>query len=76
MLKLFYHIFISILQALAKFQSSHKFTTKTGIEQEDALLNESAAKESSLTLHILELENETKQVSVENSFKREPRTGI
>lgn len=55
---------LSSLQALAKFQSSHKFTTKSGIEQEDALLNESAAKESSLTLHIFELENETKQVSV------------
>lgn len=37
-------------------------TTKTGIEQEDALLNESAAMETSLNLHILELENESKQL--------------
>lgn len=61
-------------QALAKFQSSHKFTTKTGIEQEDALLNESAAKESSLTLHILELENETKQVG--QKMKNPRRTNL
>lgn len=51
-----------LLQALAKFHSTQKVTTKTGIEQEDALLNESAAKETSLNLHIMELENETKQV--------------
>lgn len=37
-------------------------TTKTGIEQEDALLNESAAMETSLNMQILELENETKQL--------------
>lgn len=51
-------------QALAKFQTSQKVTTKTGIEQEDALLNESAAMETSLNLQILELENETKQASL------------
>lgn len=48
-------------EALAKFQTSHKVTTKTGIESEESLLNESAARESSLTLQILELENEVKQ---------------
>jgi protein bicaudal D len=37
-------------------------TTKTGIEQEDALLNESAAMETSLNMQILELENESKQL--------------
>lgn len=37
-------------------------TTISGIESEDALLNESAAMESSLTLHIVELENELKQL--------------
>lgn len=47
---------------MAKFHSSQKATTKTGIEQEDALLNESAAIETSLNLQILELENETKQL--------------
>lgn len=55
-------IIILQFQALAKFQSSHKVTTKTGIEQEDALLNESAAMETSLNLQICELENETKQL--------------
>lgn len=49
-------------EALAKFQSSQKVTTKTGIEQEDALLNETAAMETSLNLQILELENEVKQL--------------
>lgn len=51
-------------QALAKFHNTQKVTHKTGIEQEDALLNESAAKETSLNLHIMELENETKQVNI------------
>jgi protein bicaudal D len=50
------------LQALTKFQTSQKVTTKTGIEQEDALLNESAAMETSLNMQILELESETKQL--------------
>lgn len=49
-------------QALTKFQSSQKITTKTGIDQEDALLNESAAMETSLNLQILDLENEVKQL--------------
>lgn len=49
-------------QALAKFQTSQKVTTKTGIEQEEDLLSESAALETSLNLHILELENENKQM--------------
>lgn len=50
-------------QALAKFETTQKVTTKSGIEQEDALLNESAAKETSLNLHISDLENEIKQVN-------------
>lgn len=49
-------------EALAKFHSSHKATTKTGIEQEESLLNESAAREISLYSQIIELENETKQL--------------
>lgn len=52
-------------EALTKFQSTHKATTETGIEQEESLLSESAALESSLTLHIGELENETKQLRQE-----------
>lgn len=54
---------LNFLQALAKFQTTQKVTTKSGIEQENELLNESAAKETSLNLHIMDLENETKQVS-------------
>jgi protein bicaudal D len=53
---------IFTLQALAKFHSSQKVTAKTGIEQEDELLNESAAMETSLNMQILELENENKQI--------------
>lgn len=49
-------------EALTKFQTSQKVTTKSGIEQEDALLNETAALETSLNLQILELENEAKQL--------------
>lgn len=45
-----------------KLDSTQKVTTQSGIEQENALLNESAAMESSLTLQIMELEGETKQV--------------
>lgn len=46
-----------------KLDSTQKVTTQSGIDQENALLNESAAMESSLTLQILELESETKQVT-------------
>lgn len=49
-------------QALQKFQKTQQVTNKSGIEQEDALLNESAAMETSLNLQILELESETKQL--------------
>lgn len=52
-------------EALAKFQTSHKVTTKTGIEQEESLLSESAARETSLNSQILDLENETKQLRQE-----------
>ncbi|CAK9833861.1 Protein bicaudal D [Anthophora retusa] len=49
-------------EALAKFQTTTKLTTKSGIEQEETLLNESAARETSLQTQIIELENETKQL--------------
>lgn len=52
-------------EALAKFQTTHKVTTKTGIEQEESLLSESAARETSLNSQILELENETRQLRQE-----------
>lgn len=62
-------LFSFIEKALAKFESTQKVTHKSGIEQEDALLNESAAKETSLNLHIMDLENEVKQVNVEATIK-------
>lgn len=49
---------------MTKFQTSHKVTTKSGIEQEESLLYETAALESSLNTTIIELENDTKSVSV------------
>lgn len=52
-------------EALAKFQTTHKVTTKSGIEQEESLLYESAARETSLNSQILDLENETKQLRQE-----------
>ncbi|XP_022224108.2 protein bicaudal D [Drosophila obscura] len=60
-------------EALTKFQSSQKVTNKTGIEQEDALLNESAARETSLNLQIFDLENDTKQLRHELERVRNER---
>lgn len=45
-----------------KYQTTTKVTAKTGVETEDALLNESAAMETSLNMQILELESEVKQL--------------
>lgn len=53
-------------EALAKFQSTHKATTETGIEQEESLLSENAALETSYHNRIVELENENKQLRQEN----------
>ncbi|XP_017025719.1 protein bicaudal D [Drosophila kikkawai] len=60
-------------EALTKFQTSQKVTNKTGIEQEDALLNESAARETSLTMQIFDLENEIKQLRHELERVRNER---
>ncbi|CAL1682073.1 unnamed protein product [Lasius platythorax] len=49
-------------EALAKFQTTTKITAKSGIEQEESLLSESAARETSLQFQIIELEGETKQL--------------
>lgn len=64
---------IFFFQALTKFQTSQKVTNKTGIEQEDALLNESAARETSLNLQIFDLENELKQLRHELERVRNER---
>lgn len=53
---------------MTKFQTSHKVTTKSGIEQEESLLYETAALESSLNTTIIELENDTKSVSVTMNY--------
>lgn len=52
-----------VFQALNKFQTSHKVTTKTGIEQEESLLSETAALETSLNSQILDLENDLNKVN-------------
>ncbi|KAK9497061.1 hypothetical protein O3M35_004442 [Rhynocoris fuscipes] len=52
-------------EALAKFQTTHKVTKESGIEQEESLLNESAAMETSLNSTILDLENDLKQIRQE-----------
>ncbi|XP_017781415.1 PREDICTED: protein bicaudal D [Nicrophorus vespilloides] len=59
------HELIFTQEALAKFQSSHRVTTKTGIETEESLLNESAALETSFNIQIIDLENEIKQLKHE-----------
>lgn len=52
-------------EALTKFQSSHRVSTKTGIETEESLINESAEREISLYSQIIDLENEIKQLKHE-----------
>uniref|UniRef100_A0A6A7FXM7 Protein bicaudal D-like n=3 Tax=Hirondellea gigas TaxID=1518452 RepID=A0A6A7FXM7_9CRUS len=52
-------------EALAKFQNTHRVATATGIETEESLLSESAARETSLNSQIIELELESKQVRIE-----------
>ena len=57
-------IYKNFFQALAKFQTTNKLTTKSGIEQEESLINESAAREISLQTQIIDLENEVRQVVI------------
>jgi len=52
-------------EALAKFHTSHKVTAKSGIETEESLLHESAARETSLNSQIIDLEADTKQLRLE-----------
>lgn len=52
-------------EALAKFQTTHRVTTASGIETEESLLSESAARETSLNSQIIELELEAKQCRAE-----------
>ena len=50
---------------MAKFQSSQQVSTRTGIEHEETLLHESAARETSLNTQIVEFEIENKQIKAE-----------
>ncbi|XP_042874742.1 protein bicaudal D-like [Penaeus japonicus] len=52
-------------EALAKFQTTHRVATASGIETEESLLSESAARETSLNSQIIELELEAKQCRAE-----------
>lgn len=52
-------------QALSSFKQSHNISTKTGIEQEESLISESAARETSLNSVIVELELDQKQLRQE-----------
>jgi len=52
-------------EALAKFQTSHRVVTESGLETEESLLSESARMESSLVGQISELEIENKALRSE-----------
>jgi len=52
-------------EALAKFQSSQQVSTRTGIEHEETLLSESAARETSLNTQIIDTELENKHLKAE-----------
>ena len=54
--------FSLVSQALAKFQTSHEQSTRSGIEQEESMLSESHARETSLNSQILELEMDARSV--------------
>lgn len=60
-------------EALAKFQTTHKVTTESGIEQEESLLSETAARETSLNSTILDLENDQKLLRQELERVQEER---
>lgn len=53
-------------EALSKFQSSQLESTQAGIEHEESMLHESAARESSLNTQVLNMEIDLKNTKVEN----------
>ncbi|XP_054278386.1 protein bicaudal D [Macrosteles quadrilineatus] len=63
-------------EALAKFQTTAKVTTKTGIETEESLLQESCARETSLNSTILDLENDQKLMRQELERLLEERNRV
>lgn len=62
-------------EALTKFQSSQQVSTRTGIEHEETLLSESAARETSLNTQIIEFELENKQTKAELERLKNEKTG-
>jgi len=65
-------ICFDLFKALARFQNSHKVTAKSGIETEESLLYESAARETSLNSQILDLEADAKHLRLDlERFKSE-----
>jgi protein bicaudal D len=60
------HEMVASQDALSKFQSSHTEITRTGIEHEESMMHESAARESSLNTQVLNMEIDLKQTKTEN----------
>ena len=63
-------------EALAKFQTSQMESTAAGIEHEESLLHESAARESSLNTQVLNMEIDLKQTKIENERLKTERDRI
>ena len=63
-------------EALAKFQTSQMESTAAGIEHEESLLHESAARESSLNTQVLNMEIDLKQTKIENERVKAERDRI
>ncbi|XP_059093264.1 protein bicaudal D-like [Tigriopus californicus] len=57
-------------EALAKFQTSQMESARTGIEHEENLLHETAARESSLNTQVLNMEIDIKNTKIENERLR------
>lgn len=62
-------------EALTKFQSSQQVSTRTGIEHEEILLSESAARETSLNTQIIEMELDLKSTKVEVERLKTEKSG-
>lgn len=63
-------------EALAKFQTSQMESTQMGIEHEESLLNESAARESSLNTQVVNMEIDLKNTKQENQRLRAEKAQI
>jgi len=62
-------------EALTKFQSSQQVSTRTGIEHEETLLSESAARETSLNSQIIEMELDLKSSKTELERLKTEKSG-